>query len=163
MIIAILSLAIIGCKANEESLVHFYIDAKQKGNAEIDGLPEVNSFDVELYTKSNVRSPFSLPKETVQKTKIPNCWQPTVRHKKEILERYPLNQLKLKGMMRFESDVIALIKTPHDNVVNVRKGQYIGKNDGEVISIQSKKIIIKEIVLDGEGCWKKRKVALVLK
>ena len=157
---------LIGCKANKEPLSLFYSETKQKGGAEIEGLPQVISFDVDLYTKSNRRSPFSLPNQAeivLQQLRIKDCWQPLVRKKKDPLEHYSLEQLRLKGMMGFESDVIALIETPNGNVVNVRKGQYIGQNNGKFISIQSNKIIIKEILSDGFGCWKKRKFALVLK
>jgi type IV pilus assembly protein PilP len=162
----IFMLTLIGCKANKEPLDLFYIQAKQKGGSEIEGLPSAISFDVDLYTKSNIRSPFSLPNQaeiTLQQLRTKDCWQPRIRKEKQPLERYSLDQLRLKGMMGVESDVMALIEAPNGNVVNVRKGQYIGQNDGEIISIQSRKIIIKETVTDGFGCWKKRKFALVLK
>lgn len=159
-------LTLIGCKANKEPLDLFYIEAKQKGDYEIENLPQAGSFNVESYTKSKFRSPFLLPNQTdvtPKKLRKKDCWQPIVRKEKEPLERYLLNQLRLKGIMGFESDVIALIQTPNGNVVNVRKGQYIGQNDGKITSVQSKKIIIKETLRDGFGCWKKRKIALVLK
>ncbi|MGR6832463.1 pilus assembly protein PilP [Aliivibrio wodanis] len=162
----IFMLTLIGCKANKEHLGLFYSEAKQKGGAEIEGLSPAISFDVEPYTKANLRSPFSLSNQTEitsQRLETKDCWQPLVRKKKDPLEHYSLGQLRLKGMMGFESDVIALIETPNGNVVNVRKGQYIGQNNGKFISIQSNKIIIKEILSDGFGCWKKRKFALVLR
>lgn len=162
----IFMLTLIGCKANKEPLDLFYSEVKQKGGAEIEGLSPAISFDVESYSKANLRSPFSLPNQTEitsQPLETKDCWQPLLRKKKDPLEHYSLEQLRLKGMMGFESDVIALIETPNGNVINVRKGQYIGQNNGKFISIQSNKIIIKEILSDGLGCWKKRKFALVLR
>ncbi|MDD9195174.1 pilus assembly protein PilP [Aliivibrio sp. S3MY1] len=166
IITIIFMLTLIGCKANKEPLNLFYSEAKQKGGAEIEGLSPARSFEVEPYTKVNLRSPFSLPHPTEitsQPLETKNCWQPRSRKKKDPLEHYSLKRLRLKGMIGVKSDVIALIEIPNGNVVNVRKGQYIGRNNGKLISIQSNKIIIKEILSDGLGCWKKRKFALVLK
>ena len=65
--------------------------------------------------------------------------------------------------MGADSDITALVQTPKGNVVKVRKGQYMGSNNGQVVDIKSRQITLKETLPDGMGCWQKRYVKLALK
>lgn len=159
-------MAMVGCNANDDSLDEFYVKAKMSGHKEVKVLANVVPFQVEEYTQDEARSPFVLPKQpervTQKKTKK-TCWQPKYRKKTGMLERYSLRKLRLKGVMGADQDITALIQTPTGSVVKVRKGQYVGTNNGQVVTIKSKHITLKETLPDGLGCWQTRYVKLALK
>ncbi|MFA0520856.1 pilus assembly protein PilP, partial [Vibrio sp. 10N.222.55.E8] len=81
-----------------------------------------------------------------------NCWQPRSRPRHGKLEKYPLSQLRLKGVMGNGSSVFGLVQTPRGNVVNVKKGQFIGLNNGRVTKVTSQYVQINETLPDGLGC-----------
>ncbi|OCH25296.1 pilus assembly protein PilP [Aliivibrio sp. 1S128] len=166
LLLVISALVLVGCKANKESLDSFYIEAKQQGKSSVDTLSHALPFEVEAYSQVSGRSPFILPKLpeiATQPIKKKTCWQPQYRKKTGSLERFSLKRLRLKGVMGADSDITALVQTPKGNVVKVRKGQYMGSNNGQVVDIKSRQITLKETLPDGMGCWQKRYVKLALK
>ncbi|PQJ88186.1 pilus assembly protein PilP [Aliivibrio sifiae] len=166
LILVIGALVMVGCKANKDPLDTFYAEAKQQGESDVDKLSRVLPFEVEAYSQVDGRSPFVLPKQpeiATQSVKKKTCWQPKYRKKIGALERYSLNRLRLKGIMGADSDITALVQTPKGSVVKVRKGQYMGSNNGQVVDIKSRQITLKETLPDGMGCWQKRYVKLALK
>ncbi|MGR5542418.1 pilus assembly protein PilP, partial [Vibrio campbellii] len=56
-----------------------------------------------------------------------------------------------------------LIQTPQGSVLKIHKGQYIGLNNGKVTKVASNRLVIKETLPDGLGCWNTRTVTLALK
>lgn len=158
-------LVVVGCKANKDSLDDFYVEAKLQGTRDVEVLAGVLPFDVDSYNRVDERSPFFLPKlpeKVSQPIAKKSCWQPTYRKKNGSLERYSLRRLRLKGVMGSENDITALIQTPKGGVIKIRKGQFMGMNNGQVVDIQSKHITLKETLSDGMGCWQKRYIKLAL-
>lgn len=155
-----------GCRANTDSLDNFYLESEKQGYKEIEALTEVASFEVLSYAQVESRSPFVLPRQPERLTQPKakkTCWQPKYRKRTGTLEKYSLKKLHLKGVMGGGSDITALVQTPTGNVVKVRKGNYMGTNNGQVIEIKSKHITLKETLPDGIGCWQTRYVKLALK
>ncbi|MFA0676528.1 pilus assembly protein PilP, partial [Vibrio sp. 10N.222.51.A6] len=112
------------------------------------------------------RPPFELPKEAMvqnQPLVKKDCWQPNARSRIGKLEKYPLSKLRLRGVMGSGTSVSGLVQTPKGNVVNVKKGQFIGLNNGRVTKVTSQYVQINETLPDGLGCWHKRNVRLALK
>ncbi len=158
--------SLIGCKANQESLVDYLAEVEAKSQQEVAQLTPVIAFQAFEYAQHDAREPFVLPREAIaQNQPITNrhCWQPKSRGKTTSLERYPLNQLQLRGVMRREREVSALIQTPDGMVVTLQAGQYVGVNNGQVIRVAEDHLLIKETLPDGLGCWNQRHVTLTLK
>ncbi|MEL0609741.1 pilus assembly protein PilP [Vibrio echinoideorum] len=162
----LLLLVLSGCKANEDSLDDFVVRVEAKARKEVDQLVPVTEFSAAIYQRRAFRPPFELPKEAIvqnQPLVKKNCWQPSVRSRNGKLEKYPLSKLRLKGVMGSGSNVLGLVQTPRGNVVNVKKGQFIGLNNGRVTKVTSQYVLINETLSDGLGCWHKRNVRLALK
>ncbi|WP_299687304.1 pilus assembly protein PilP [uncultured Vibrio sp.] len=164
--LSFLVLLLAGCKANQDSLEDFVVQAEAKAKKEVELLLPASEFTAATYQRRAFRPPFELPKEAI----VPNqplvqkdCWQPRARSRNGKLEKYSLSKLRLKGVMGSGSSVFGLVQTPSGNVVNVKKGQFIGLNNGRVTQVTNQYILINETLPDGLGCWHKRNVKLALK
>ncbi|KIE19566.1 fimbrial protein [Vibrio sinaloensis] len=161
-----LSLFLLGCQANEESLDEFVAQVERKARQDVVDLKPVFDFQISAYQSHNQREPFVLPQAALvlnQPLAKADCWQPAQRRKTGQLERFPLSKLRLKGVMGSGGRVSALVQTPDGNVVKVSSGQYIGLNNGKVTHVADDYLKINETLPDGLGCWNKRSVKLALK
>lgn len=159
-------LALLGCKANQDDLTSYVAQVERESRKEMTKLKPILEFKVSPYEQHKGREPFVLPKEAlVQNQPMANadCWQPAPRAKNGPLERYPLQQLRLKGVMSSGGSVSALVQTPNGNVVKVKAGQYVGNNNGKVTRVHGNYLLINETLPDGLGCWNQRNVKLALK
>ncbi|OAN17060.1 pilus assembly protein PilQ [Photobacterium jeanii] len=159
-------LALVGCRANTDSVEQFISDAHLYAKADIEPLPEPYYFVADDFVMTNDRVPFSQPqpeeidsKEAIGK----DCWQPDDSRRRQPLESFPLDQLVMKGIMGGGKQRWALIYTPESKLAQLRVGQYIGLNHGRVLKITPQYIDIEEILSDGKGCWLKRDNQLRLK
>ena len=67
------------------------------------------------------------------------------------LERIDLSQLKLVGIIRAGSGNRALVREATGKGYVIKKGTYIGRNEGVVSQVLKDRIIVKEIVEDLYG------------
>ncbi len=162
----VLMLALSGCKANQDSLENFVTQVEAKARKDVEKLVPATEFTAATYQRRAFRPPFELPKEAIvqnQPLVKKDCWQPRARSRNGKLEKYPLSKLRLRGVMGSGSSVFGLVQTPNGSVVNVKKGQFIGLNNGRVTKVTSQYVQINETLPDGLGCWHKRNVRLALK
>jgi len=162
----VLLVTVAGCRANQEPLNQFIAQTEQQAQREVAQLVPSEPFVASAYQRTQAREPFVLPKEALvqdQPVVKKDCWQPQKRNKTGQLERYALRKLRLKGVMGSNGAVSALVQTPQGNVVKVKKGQYIGLNNGRVTRVASNYLMINETLPDGMGCWSKRNVKLAMK
>lgn len=90
----------------------------------------------------------------------PNCVPPEP-HTPTLLENYGLDALKFVGTLTNNRQV-GLIRTPDYGVVEVKIGEYMGRNNGKVIAINKSSIVLQEKLLKN-GLWKNKKTVLVIR
>ncbi|WP_199451197.1 pilus assembly protein PilP [Vibrio harveyi] len=154
------------CQANDESLTEFIRDVENQARRDVTKLQPVEEYVVVNYEPEILRAPFELPKEATiatQPVARKDCWQPPSRKRTGKLERFPLAQLRLKGVMGIGSSVSGLVQAPNGTVYKVKPGQYLGRNNGKVTHVSHNYLLINETLPDGLGCWQKRKVKLALR
>ncbi|MCG3739681.1 pilus assembly protein PilP [Vibrio cincinnatiensis] len=159
-------LLLVGCQANEDSLEDYLLEVELQTQREVAQLAPVVQFQAFHYGQHGKREPFVLPQEALvqnQSVTQSDCWQLVPRSKTGTLERYPLNQLRLRGVMSSGGSISALVQTPSGTVVNVKAGQYLGLNNGRITRVADDYLLIKETLPDGLGCWNQRNVKLALK
>jgi type IV pilus assembly protein PilP len=88
--------------------------------------------------------------------------QPDFNRRKEPLEAYPLENLKMVGTLQQQKVMHALVKTPDNNLFRVKAGNYVGQNFGRITGINETAIALKEIVQDSNGSWEEKDQALQL-
>ncbi|MBP3194934.1 MAG: pilus assembly protein PilP [Cardiobacteriaceae bacterium] len=88
--------------------------------------------------------------------------EPPQEHIPYFLEDYDLESLNMVGTVKNASQVQAvLIKTPDAGVMEARVGEFIGRNNGQVISIHQDHIVIREKYKVPRG-WQNRTTTLEL-
>lgn len=78
---------------------------------------------------------------------------PDLNRRKEPLEEYPLEKLRMTGIVINDGKTNAMIMTPENKVHYITKGNYMGMNYGEVINIEESSIRLEERIKDGKEAW----------
>ncbi|WLQ14020.1 pilus assembly protein PilP [Hahella aquimaris] len=159
-----------GCSSNSgfEDLQLFVQEVKARPKGRIEPLPEPKAYQAFSYSAANRRSPFSQPEEIklaqVEATPKSNV-KPDFDRPPELLESFSIGSMNMVGTINKdgESTLYALVNDGQGGIHRVRKGQYMGKNHGKVVSINETGIEIVEIVSDGQGGWFERPRTLGLK
>ncbi|NGZ82948.1 pilus assembly protein PilP [Duganella aceris] len=87
--------------------------------------------------------------------------KPDMQRRKELLESYPLDTVKMVGTIERKGVIHAVLqidRTVHQVVV----GQHVGQNYGRITSIDEATVNLKEIVQDATGDWVERMSKLEL-
>jgi type IV pilus assembly protein PilP len=87
--------------------------------------------------------------------------KPDLERRREVLEGFPLDQIRMVGMMRQRGTNVALLET-NGSTHMVRVGNYLGMNFGVVTRITETELVLKEIVQDAAGEWVERPAKLEL-
>ena len=127
-------------------------------------LPEVKPFPPVVYKAQDLTDPFDpgrLAPPALKLAKGEGLPGPDMNRPREPLERFSLEELKLRGILRRGKEIRALIEAP-DGVYPVTVGSYLGQNFGRVVAIEETKVKIEEMVQDTEQHWIKRPVELNL-
>jgi len=83
-------------------------------------------------------------------------------HPHEALEDFDLSTLKLVAVYAMGPDRVAMIQNAEGKGFIVRRGNYMGKHDGRIVTIGNKDIVLVEHVLDPAGEVTPRRVTLTL-
>ncbi|MBD1576822.1 MULTISPECIES: pilus assembly protein PilP [Vibrio] len=157
---------LVGCGQENDSIHAFISQVENQSRKEMAQLAPEKPYVATVYHATEQRSPFLLPKVALvanQPRTKQDCWQPGFRSKSGALEKFPLDKLRLRGVMGRENNISGLVQTPTGNVLKIQKGEYMGLNNGQVSEVSSQYIVVKETLPDGLGCWQQRSVKLALK
>ena len=87
--------------------------------------------------------------------------KPDLDRRKEPLESYPLDSIKMVGTLEKPGLSYALLQVDK-TVFQAKVGNYIGQNFGMITKITDTEVELKEIVRDASGEWTERKAKLEL-
>jgi len=117
------------------------------------------------YRPDILRDPFVPVEEPDQQQNvnvIGNGLRPDFQRRKEELEAYPLDAMKMVGTVTMKSALWGLVKTTDGTIHRVQAGNYMGKNFGKIIRINTDKIELMEIVPDKPGTWREQQTTVAL-
>ena len=144
-----------------------YADLKQfvkdsdKLPRRIDPLPQVQPFQPFAYEGFDLPDPFRPRKLTVKQDANANGLAPDLNRRKEPLEAFPLEQLKMVGTIIQGNEMYALVRAG-TTLYRIKKGNYLGQNFGLITNVTDTEIKLKEIVQDTAGDWAERESVLPL-
>jgi type IV pilus assembly protein PilP len=157
-----------GCASNDMQDVKKYVeDIKKTPPAPIDPMPEIQPIETFVYVEGNRRDPFRPRSENVAEVVKPsnNGIAPNLLRRKEELEQYSLDSLRMVGTLDQDKVMWGLIVNKDGTLFRVRAGNYMGQNHGQITRISEDKIDLTEIVPDGSGAggWQERPATVALK
>ena len=157
-----IALAVLGgCSSEIDELKQFVRDSEKGLPRRIEPLPAVKPFEPFAYEGFDLPDPFKPRKLAVPKEGGGGGIAPDLNRRKEPLEAFPLEQLKMVGTLSQAKDTYALVRA--DKTLNrVKKGNYMGQNFGLITDVTESEIKLKEIVQDSAGDWAERQSVLPL-
>ena len=153
--------ALAGCSSEGDELRTFVRDSDKGLPRRIDPLPAVKPFEPFTYEGFDLPDPFKPRKLSAPKEGAGGGLAPDLNRRKEPLEAFPLEQLKMVGTLSQGKDTYALVRADK-TLYRVKKGNYMGQNFGLITDVTENEIKRKEIVQDSAGDWAERQSVLPL-
>lgn len=160
----LLILGLSACGEGYRDLEQFVKDSSQIKRSKVEPLPEVKPYEPFNYSGFALADPFK-PSKIEPKAAVSGGGgglQPDLSRRKEALEAFSLENLKMVGSLEQNKVVYALIKAPDNSLHRVKSGNYLGQNFGQVTQISESEIKLKEIIQDSTGDWTERPSSLQL-
>lgn len=158
------------CSGGEhEDLKQWMEESTKDMRGNIPKLPEVLPYQPVPYEVEGMLDPFKPTKiEPESKFRQGNgkggVFQPDFEARElrnSLLEKYPLESLKMIGYLNVNKQPIAVIQV-EDKVKQVKVGDYLGLDFGMVTKITDADVELRELIQDSAGDWSERKSSLFL-
>jgi type IV pilus assembly protein PilP len=165
---ALAALLLGGCGMSSESeLQQWMSNLKQTMKPNTEPVPDPKEFVPFAYDAGNQIDPFDPQKILMavarqqQAHASSSSIRPDLDRRREVLEGFPLDQIRMVGEMKRDNANVALLETSGATHL-VRVGNYVGQNFGLVTRISETEVQLKEIVQDAAGEWVERPAKLEL-
>ncbi len=168
--IMVIALALVGCTGSSMDDLRAQVDEiKAQKAPPIPPLPEFRPAEGFVYSAADLDHPFTSWMDKIARIQAEQSMQqekdglrPDLERRRESLESFPLDTLRMVGTLTRESVVVALVSSPDGLVSRIQPGNYLGQNHGKVVDVLGDKIEIMEIVADGLGGWQYRPTSIAL-
>ncbi len=154
-----------GCANEDMSDLKKYVSkVKARDPGQIEPLPEIKQIETFVYESAGRRSPFDMGGKKDEREEIvaPNGIAPDPLRRKEELEQFPLDTLRMVGTLRLEEILWGLIRSRDGILFRVKPGNHMGQNHGQITLITEDRIELTEIVRDGRDRWQERQASVAL-
>lgn len=164
--VVLLSVAslLLGCSSDGlDDLREFVKTAHADRKPKIEPLPEIKPYEAFAYAAADLTNPFSpanLKPQLVQG--MAGGPRPDINRRKEPLEDYPLDGLKMVGTLSRGKQSWGIIQTSDGAVYRVQKGNYLGQNFGRITRVTDEKIDLVELIQGALGEWVEREAILAI-
>ncbi|MFT3857923.1 MAG: pilus assembly protein PilP [Aquabacterium sp.] len=165
LIAAVAVMALAACSGQDEELQTWMDQQRHEVKPSVQPLSPPQKFNPQAYAGMEGVEPFSSQKLTgalKQEARQPNsAVSAELNRRKEPLEAFPLDSMKMVGSVNRKGVQYALLKV--DNLLyQVKVGEYLGQNYGKITKITETEITLREIVQDAAGEWIERPATLML-
>lgn len=164
VVAALFVLALAGCSGGDhEDLREFTKNAHADRKPRIEPLPEVKPQEVFAYNPAQLPDPFAPQNIRPARAKVGGGEvRPDMNRRKEPLEDFPLDALKMVGTLARGKQMWVVIQAPDGTVHRSTVGDHMGQNFGMVTKITDEKIDLIELVQGPSGDWIEREANLAL-
>ena len=162
-LLAVATLAACG-PSNQTELRQWMAEVRRGVKPVVQPVPAPKSFTPHQFADAQMVDPFDAQKVQPAVGRAParaGGKQPDLDRRRETLEAFPLDQLRMVGVMKQGGTQVALITV--DGATHlVRIGNHVGQNFGRVVSISETEMKLVETVQDAAGDWVARPARLEL-
>lgn len=167
LILSLLGLVMTGCGGDDFSDLNKYIqDVKARPKGAIEPLPEIKVVESFVFKPDGLRDPFRPIEKSSEDSNIDlsgvSGIKPDTERRKEELEAYSLDTLRMVGTLTNQKGLWGLVKAKDGTIHRVQVGHHMGQNYGKIIRILEDKIELMEIVPDKPGTWREQQASLAL-
>ena len=131
----------------------------------VEPLPEIKTQETFVYGDANLPDPFAARNLNPGGGKGlagPGVGGPDPNRRKEPLEEFPLDSLKMVGTITRARQSFAIVQAPDGSVQRIKIGDHLGQNSGLVTKVTEEKIDLIELIQGPLGDWVEREASLTL-
>lgn len=157
-----------GCSFSDDVEIRQWMTGvRQNMKPTITPVPEPKEFSPQTYDGRAAVDPFDAQKvqmsvaRQAQARASASAIKPDLDRRREVLEGFSLDQIRMVGVMRNAGANVALLETS-GQLHKVQVGNYIGQNFGLITRVAESEVQLKEIVQDAAGEWVERPAKLEL-
>ncbi|MFN7136201.1 MAG: pilus assembly protein PilP [Thermomonas sp.] len=154
----LVTLSLVACGGSRGDLEKWVAEVKARPAPALEPLPTMQQFETFEYTAQNMRDPFDQT-FTGEGAGGP---RPDPGRRKQTLEMFSLDSLKMVGSLGTGKNLVALVMAPDKVTYRVKPGDYMGQSDGRVTGVFEDRIELVELVPDGAGGWLERPAKMAL-
>jgi len=162
---ALLLGGLVGCGGERDfSDLDTYLDeVRLESPSPVDAVPTLAPHPVFSYRAALLRGPFSAPASAGEEGWVRGepRGEPDRQRPRQYLERFSIEQFEMVGTMVGASGAYALLRGA-GAVHRLKVGDYLGRNEGRVVSVSESRVEVVELVPDGQGAWLERPRSLSL-
>jgi type IV pilus assembly protein PilP len=157
-----LALLLSGCSRDMRDLETWVAEVKARKSTQIDPIPQMKPYEAYAYVDENRRDPFAAssgegrPNAAGELTAL----RPDLNRSREPLEEFPLDALRLVGVVTFNARTYAMVRAPDSVIHRVSIGDHMGQNYGRINKVSEAEVRLTEIIPDGFGGYLERPAAL---
>lgn len=150
------SLGLVACSGEEHQDIRQWMqDSTKDFKGNIPPLPEIKSFPAVAFEAIDAISPFDPVKIEPERKAGSGGIRPDLDRRREPLEAFPLESLRMVGAVMKGKMAHALIQADK-NIYQVKIGNYMGQNFGIITDISESEVTLKELVPDSAGEYTER-------
>lgn len=164
MAICSAALLLVACgDSHLQEVEEFVAEVKARESARIKPLPEIQPIETFAYVSTDRRDPFvPMESEQEQGSVIASGLTPDETRRKEELEAFPLDSLRMVGTLELQGSMWGLVRTQEGIIFRVKVGNYMGQNHGQITRISEEGIELTEIIADQKRGFRERQASLAL-
>lgn len=146
-----------------DDLRQFVATAHAGRTPKVEPLPEIKTQEPFVYAAAKLADPFAVANLKSQGSQTAGAGpRPDMNRRKEPLEEYPLDALRMVGTLARGEQAWAVIQAPDGTVHRVSVGNHLGQNFGKIMRISEEKVELVELVQGTLGDWVEREASVAL-
>lgn len=160
--IVLLCVALSGCGSDGMSDLRQWVQDERKGRKpRPKPIPEIKTTESFTYTAESLADPFA-PFNLKPQGPGGSGPRPEPGRRKEPLEEYPLDALRMVGTLTRRNQSWVVIQAPNGAVHRAKVGDHMGQNFGRVTKITEEKVDLVELIQNPVGDWVEREAKLAI-
>jgi type IV pilus assembly protein PilP len=162
--VILVAAGLLGACSDEQQELRSWMDEQRAAiTPVIEKITPPKAFEPFRYENEGLADPFAQSRLAFRANGEPKSGgrTPDLARKREVLEAFPLESIKMVGHMSNNNANFALLQV-ENMVYQARVGNYAGQNFGKIVRVNEGEVVLKEMVQDAAGDWNERDTALRL-
>ncbi len=151
-----------GCSQSVDDLYAYIDQAKSAHIGSVKPIPQFKPYESFTYSATELRDPFEAAVDIEEEEDKDDLLSPDKTRPRQPLESFPLDTLRMVGVLEQGSNLWGLIEDPKQVVHRVKVGNYLGQNEGAITGITEGEIYLVEIIPDGLGGYIERDASIAI-